>query len=491
MQKILVRLFYADFALLWGWIFLNSVLRWQHNSLAALGLGLVLVGGLYAVARWLLPRLNSLSRKQWKAGFFALFTVYAALFCRLSWLLAEIPIMDHEAILKSLPDLLQNGHFTVWSGYYIVCNNNLGTALVLGLWYKLFSLFGFGPGLDLMGVMPGIVLNDIAILGSVALVCLLARRIFSSNRAVALAFILCVGFAPFLLYSPFFYSDTLSLPFALLCLLGFNSLHRAKTVKKQALCLVGMGAAAFFGFAVKGSVAVMLVAVVIQLFLEYKPKKALAFALVMVLCFGGLVGGYKLLQRSYMIDWADEEMLTLPITLWFCYGSHDEGNYSQADVDAVMAVDTIAQREEIIAQRIRDNYASYTPGQLFRFMTRKAAITWGNGMYDAQEFLETPQRSSWTHFFTVPGQPGFMPVVYYCQAVLYAVQLLVLLFLAGQIKQANANTLTLAGIGVLGLVIFLSFWETKARYAFHFTPLLLLLALGGLLWLCKENPRET
>ena len=39
----------------------------------------------------------------------------------------------------------------------------------------------------------------------------------------------------------------------------------------------------------------------------------------------------------------------------------------------------------------------------------------------------------------------------------------------------------LPGVGVTGLILFLSLWETKARYAFHFTPFLLLLAAAALM----------
>ena len=36
-------------------------------------------------------------------------------------------------------------------------------------------------------------------------------------------------------------------------------------------------------------------------------------------------------------------------------------------------------------------------------------------------------------------------------------------------------------------LIFFEFWETKARYAFNFTPLLLLLALAALLNLARGH----
>ncbi len=487
MQKIAARLFYAGFALLWGWIFLNNLVRWPHNSPAALGLGLVMAGAVWALARFVLPKLDCLSPKNWKLLSRSVLFFYTVFLCWMGWLLAEVPIMDHEVILKSLPEFLEYGKFPTWGGYYIVCNNNLGLALLLGGWYKLTSLFGFGPGLDLRGVMPGILLNVLAIAGTAAMICVLARRVFASNRAVALAFLLTAGFAPFVLYSPCFYSDTLSLPFALLVILGLDEFRKGGSRKKQLLLLVGMAAAAFAGFAVKGSVVVVLAAAVIQLFLEHPPKKALLSGAALLLVFLLLLTGYKAVQRSWLIDWTEEDSLALPLTLWFCYGSHDDGNYSQQDFDLAMSVDTLAERKELIRAQLQKNYASFTPAGLAEFMTHKASITWGDGLYNSEEFLATPQRANWTHSFILEGQPGYMPLVYYCQGYLLMLELFMLAFLAGQIKPAVPGTLTLCGVSVLGLVLFLSLWETKARYAFNFTPLLILLALGGAMHLAQKQ----
>ena len=204
MQKQLTRIFSAGFALIWGWVFLNSVLRWQHNGLAALAAGAVLGAVLFVLARFVLPLLDQLPRRRFRLLLGAVLVLYGLALGWLGFLLAEVPIMDQEVVLRSLPDLLDDGRFAVWSGYYIVCNNNLGLALVLGAWYWLAGLFGFVPDSSLAGVAPGIALNVLALLVSVALCCLLARRVFKTNAAVALVFLLCAAFAPFWLYSPCF-----------------------------------------------------------------------------------------------------------------------------------------------------------------------------------------------------------------------------------------------------------------------------------------------
>lgn len=481
MKKQLTRLFFAGFALLWGWIFINSILRWQHNGPAALAVGLGFAFFVFLAARFGGPLLDGLSKKRWRLVFGIAFGVYSIVVCVMAWLLAEVPIMDMEVVIKTLPNLMKYGRFGAWNDYYVVCNNNVGLALVLGGWYKLASVFGFAPGNDIAGVAPGIALNAIVILGSVALVCALARQTFASNRGVALSFLLCAGFAPFVLYSPFFYSDTLSMPFALLALLAWGRYRTATSLRAKVCLLAAMAAAVFVGYGIKGSVIVVLVALIIQLFLENGFKSAAAGALALLAFFAVLVGSYRIWQRQSFLNWDSEEALGLPLQLWFCYGSHDVGDYSKADFDAAMTVDTLVERKALINERIRANYAGYTPLQLAEFVTKKAAITWGDGLYNAEEFLQTPQRANWTHWFIIKGQPGYMPLVYYCQAYLYMLLLFVVAGAVAAAKKAVANTYTLAAVCLVGLVLFLSAWETKARYALHFTPLLLLVAAGGAL----------
>ena len=124
MQKQLTRIFSAGFALIWGWVFLNSVLRWQHNGLAALAAGAVLGAVLFALSRFVLPLLDQLPRRRFRLLLGAVLVLYGLALGWLGFLLAEVPIMDMNTVLQSLPDFLDDGIPQVWGGYYVTCNNN-------------------------------------------------------------------------------------------------------------------------------------------------------------------------------------------------------------------------------------------------------------------------------------------------------------------------------------------------------------------------------
>ena len=60
MAKTLHRVFLVGFSLLWGWLFLNSVLRWRHNGAAALAAGLGLAALFFLLAKFAAPRLDQM-----------------------------------------------------------------------------------------------------------------------------------------------------------------------------------------------------------------------------------------------------------------------------------------------------------------------------------------------------------------------------------------------------------------------------------------------
>ena len=200
-------------------------------------------------------------------------------------------------------------------------------------------------------------------------------------------------------------------------------------------------------------------------------------------------GGYTLFQRQF-IDWTNRESAAFPTELWLCYGSHDNGDYSQADVDACRALPTVDARRAMLRARIAENYAARSPAGNAVFFLCKAVRTWGDGLYGAEEYAATPLKASWTAAFAVPGQRWHMPLVYYAQSWQY---LLLGLAAAGALLCARRaeQRLFLPYVGLFGVMLFLSFWETKARYGLHFAPVLLLCAAGTLALLTEPGKETT
>lgn len=478
MAKTLHRVFHLCFGAAVLAVLLRAAVQWQYNSLAAMGAAAVLCAGLVIAAQKLAPAADALPRQRFTLIFWMLALLLLAGLAIAGVLLDEVPIMDWEYVYRVVPDYVENGFRMdgIYNGYFVVCNNNVGLLVLLTAFYKPLALLGLDPASG-AGYTAGILLNVFLLWLSVVLACRAAW--LGLGRQSAPLLVLCVSllFAPFYLWAPTFYTDTLCMPFltgALCCWLEYR---RSRSV----YWLVGAGALSCMGYAIKGSLVVVPAAIAIAALLEYGFSKKLLLHLgAMALAFAVLLGGYKQWQKQWL-DWSDADSYVYPTELWFCYGSHDWGDYSQQDVDDCNAIYGVEARRQLLRARIIENYSSRSLVGNLDFFYRKAARTWGDGWYDSNQFLLTQLHANFTSRFVVPGEPGYMPLTYYCQIWQY---LLLLLVGAGGIlaaRQEKPDALTATRLSLTGVVLFLSVWETKPRYAFHFTPVLVLCAVGLLL----------
>lgn len=487
MRVKLLRVFYAAFGVLLLVLLAACCAAWTNNAAAALGVAAVLAGALWALLRRFGPAIDRLPPRRFRALYGGLAAAYFVFLLVLGQGLAYVLVSDLGVIYESLPELLANGRFTAYNDYYVACTNNLGLALLLGGFYAVASLFGAAPGAA-AGVYAGIAFNCAAVAAALALLGY-ALWLLVQRQSAALLFLACgAALAPLWLWTPYFYSDTLCLPFLALAFAAWARWRCRGGAGWAALC----GAAIFAGGAVKGSVLVLLVAAVLGFVFAAgaAPRRARCrAAAALLLCFALLQGGYTLFQRQF-IDWTNRESAAFPTELWLCYGSHDNGDYSQADVDACRALPTVDARRAMLRARIAENYAARSPAGNAVFFLRKAVRTWGDGLYGAEEYAATPLKASWTAAFAVPGQRWHMPLVYYAQSWQY---LLLGLAAAGALLCARRaeQRLFLPYVGLFGVMLFLSFWETKARYGLHFAPVLLLCAAGTLALLTEPGKETT
>ena len=472
MEQKLNKLFLGGFGLLLLALLAAAVRQWQYNSLAALAAALVLGMALLVFLRLAEPVVEGLLPAAFWGAFALLALGWLALLSALGLRLAQAFIMDMEVVYASLPDFL-DGFPLVGDtpGYYMVCNNNLGIALLLTAFYRVLHPFGISPDQG-SGLAAGILLNCCMIWLAVLLLCA-AAWLLTRKRLPVLALLgLAAVFLPFYLYAPQFYSDTLVMPFLALAVVLYLFLNEHPSLGLAA----ALGAVIFLAYAVKGSAGVLLPAAAIVWLLRPAARRERLLPLAaMTLAFLALLGGYKAWQNTFL-DWESADGYTYPTELWLCYGSHDMGNYSQADVDAANALPTKAERKTMLRRRIAANYSSRSVAGNLVFFARKAAHTWGEGKYDADEFTATPLTSNWTAKFTLPGQPLYMPMTYWCQVVQY---LLLGLAAAGcllALRGSWPGAVTLLPMTLWGGMLLLSVWETKPRYALHFAPLLLLMA---------------
>ncbi|MDD4849440.1 MAG: hypothetical protein PHO10_01925 [Gemmiger sp.] len=491
-QGVLFKAFHGVFALLLLFLVVAGVASWQYNGPAALVAGLVLGLMLALGYRLAAPLVDALPAGRFRLVMAGVAAAYLALLLVLGNAMAEVLISDMGVVYDTLAEFLAYGHPVQNNDYYIICNNNLGLALVLYGFYALAGWFGIRPDAG-AGITAGICLNCVCIFVAMLLFSY-AARLLASKQSVQLLFLCCAAlFAPLYLWSPYFYSDTLCLPWLAGALVLYLRWQQSPGLSPG--WALAFGGAVFVGYAIKGSVVVVLVAGLLVL-LVAPPKAATrtrlaGAAAAMLFTFVGLWGGYQAFQAQYL-DWADREAVCFPTELWLCYGSHGEGDYADEDANDCRLQPTLDARQALMRQRIAENYAARTPVGNLDFILHKAVRTWGDGEYGAPEYLAAPLRPTFAARFVLYGQPGFMPLLYYCQAWQYLLLALNAVGALLALRGGAASPLRAAflpRLALFGAIFFFSFWETKPRYALHFAPVLLLCGVLALAQLATRRQK--
>ena len=139
-----------------------------------------------------------------------------------------------------------------------------------------------------------------------------------------------------------------------------------------------------------------------------------------------------------------------------------------------------AIRKAMASEKLKEYYSQYNLKSYIEFLDLKYGITYGNGLFDTEQYLNNQRHGNFTHYFLLDGMP-FTPLFRYIANGLHFFTVLMAV-ISGVInwRKKQWNAPMLMQIILVGNIIFFSFWETKARYAFGITPVLLFLTVYSL-----------
>lgn len=474
---LLRHTFYAFFSVLFGLIILNVLLYRGAQSWLLLLIGAAMALCFLLFIHFWGPSIERMNRRRFKVLFAVCAAVAFLAGAYLVYNLREYLIIDMLEIYDSTAKLLRDGVLAERSWYFIRCKNNFAMLLLSWALHAAAQLFGIEMGTEAsLNFMTAF--NYLLVVFSVFLLCRLAWRLFRSRTAAVVAFLLSVCFAPFYLWSALFYTDTATLPFPLLLMLCYQHYQSCSSRGKKALFLIAMSVLLFMGYALKGSIAVMLVALVIVLLLDAKQgarfRAGLNALLVMALFVLQLFAYNSFYDNSGIIDQSHKQANELPTTLWLVFGSHDTAIWDLQDYNAILALPDLQARKDAAAQMLRENYASYTPSELFSFLRWKHNEMWGDGRYGADIFTVNAYASSWTHYFILPDSYYFPYFDLYCDSFHLMTLLMFLASLLAAFRRPDDSVFLFGALSLFGLILFLTVWEMNPRYLFNFTPILLL-----------------
>ena len=375
---------------------------------------------------------------------------------------------------QSVRDLISSGENNYMARY----PNNFGILMILSALYRVaYLVFGYIPR-----YLPAAV-NACAIAVSLILTALIARQIWGRRRAVYLMLLLSL-FAPFYAYTPFYYTDSLSMPFGMLGIylyvLALNA-DPDRRVKKYALLVIA-GAVIFIGFKVKGSLIVLIAAAVIYSLLKHRMKEFACVALALVLGFGSFFAAHKVAYKAIgLVTEEQADRYEYPYTHWLMMGLKGRGGYNDRDSQFTSSFDGKANKQAENIRMIKLRLKTYLENhKLTEHFIVKSSWMWGDGTYFVPGHIKDYVRRCFLHEFVLRDGKYHYLFYGYCNAY-QLVLLLMMLFslLKGIIRPKIDYTVFLKAI-IFAIFVFLLLWEGRSRYLFNLTPVFIMVAADGI-----------
>jgi hypothetical protein len=373
---------------------------------------------------------------------------------------------------------------------------------LFGMFYNaLFAPFGLTAKIWLSTALSAVLTSLSVIAGS-----FLTQAI--SNRKFAYLYnLLALVFLPFYLYGAELYTDTLSLPFVVLGLLFLIYAIKAEKLSRQITWSIASCLLVFLGYNIKPTVLIPFIAVLFYLLLKKQWKKLLLILTLAAILFFGIHTTVKVVISSDPTFSAkNNDRYNLPMMHWITMSFAPEnkwGGFNRQVLEYSESFTSVKSKKAADLKLFIHNLKKQgVPGVLLQ-LWRKISYTWLNG--DLSDFFYTYRHQNplvfqlfdWTSFKPKEGNFTGWLLIKAAQTVFWIGIVFFMFYEIGRsIKrffQKKVDIFFIPAISMLGLSVFLLIWEANSRYLYNFAPIMLMLAVSGLLHYLqkrKENSDE-
>lgn len=359
--------------------------------------------------------------------------------------------------------------------YLVRYPNNIALLLIVSLVGRLTYLI-FGHYVDFAPV----VVNIFAINISIILTAFTAKRLFGNRKAVfVLAF--CALFSPYLTYLPYYYSDSMSMPFLIGAVYLIVSALQGDNRRSMYAKLCVAGALIFLGYKVKGSLIILFAVGLVLLFLKFKFKKAVCLVLVFTAGFGAIGLAYNTaVDAVNPITKQQCEKYEYPVTHWLMMGLKGLGKYDEHDDYYTRSFPSKKEKQDANIKVIKERVKDYKIDGLFDHMVKKAVWTWQDGTYYISYHNRDPKNDNiLMDFLLIDGKYNKAFQNYSSALQMFILLMICISAVKTLIKPKVDEMLLIKGVVFAAFVFFL-LWETRSRYLFDMTPLFILLMVDGM-----------
>lgn len=392
-----------------------------------------------------------------------------------AWRLEFTPKYDLGAVFESAVDWAEEGGFPDRHEYFYYFPNNLGCLLFLYCLFKPAYMLGIKNYFAVASVA-----NCICILLTMFVSITICKKTMGTVQAVfmMILFAICL---PFYFMAAAFYTDSLSLLYPVLEFYLYLKIRESKGANRFILWSILLGITAAFGMQVKFTIIIMLIAIVIDSFLNRSLKQTAA---MLGIVLGVMVSFSMAFSEYFYTKHLDRDMayeMHTPYAHWIMMGLKGDGGYTPEDYIFTRSFPAEIRDQEVLAEAER-RFTELDFKGLCELAVRKIDRDFGTGTLGLQDFLDDEAvNETWLHDWILWDSPNFNIYQHYCHSILLAGMILMSISAFSELKRKPIDTVFLAPrMSLFGLVMFLLIWESHPRYFSNYMPVILMNAAVGM-----------
>lgn len=389
---------------------------------------------------------------------------------------------DFKWLMDSAHDIANTGT-TENAFYFKIFPNNWGALIIITLSMKAFFCSEVGA----------YIINILFIFAAAIFSVLSAKKI-GGYKLVLNVLILLIGCAPLYLYAPIVYTDTLSVafPVATLYFWLLAKENKDKSTRKYYISIFLMTIMGVCGYCVKPVACIVLVAIIINKICTSISKNTLKDLTIILATFIILVSGFNIVCEKFIIKDKRKNDLEFPLTHWIMMGlstpesvggtSIGYGGYNQKDADFTSLSGNYEQKKEANINQIKERLNNFGINGYIDFLLKKFNYVWNDGSYYALNLIGWDSLNidsvPYKYIVGYNSETYFRPYMRHFNNVLFFIILIG--FITQIFKKEKNDVMTVLGISIVGIAIFLLIWEARSRYVYFLIPVFCVLGACSL-----------
>lgn len=478
LQSLLIISFYYTFGIAFLWVFLKVTFNNQIYSFNTLHVVLYVIAWLLATS-YTYKKFNKnegiLYKHEKKIAVTWLLILFTLqMYC--GYLLAVTTSWDTEAVFRGAINLNERGYLDNYSEYFHVFPHNLGATSLLRF---LFWAFSADSIQEYYWIATSY--NVISITTSIVFGYLICRELHNAKTAFLFLWLstFCI---PIYFYTPIFYSDTLSLPLVMVTYYLYLLLLKSEITKQKIILASLLAIACSLGTLIKFTVAIIAIAIFIDLLLRGNIKRLWTSIIVVVSIFYICLSSFNYYRAHHLLDEEISERKQIPYTHWVMMGLSGNGAYNGSDYGYTHSYPTMETRTQANLQKINERLHDYGIGGYLEFLQRKQQLNFGSGIYGVNEMIDDgPLRPNSLHQIALDTGKHYEKFRHFAQGHHVFIFLLIILsaFYDAATRKHNAINKLGLRLSIIGIFVFLALWEANSRYIFNFIPIFIACAALG------------